>query len=115
MTHGPVRRPIVSSHLLEILRVLSVSLFVCPSAGFSTLLALYATVCATARCPSICLSHLSAVATACGGFAAVGPAGRRYRSIAARRVCRDIDRSVQQGRQHGTQQQMRAVSRFQLT
>ena len=32
---------------------------------------------------SVCLSQLSAAAAACGGFAAVGPAGRRYRSIAA--------------------------------
>jgi len=38
----------------------------------------------TLRCPSVGLSHSSA-ATACGGFAAVGPAGRRYRSIDARR------------------------------
>ena len=37
--------------------------------------------------PSVCLSHLSTSAAACGGFAAVGPADRRYRSIAARRVC----------------------------
>jgi len=41
---------------------------------------------------SVCLSvRLSvpscATAAACGGFAAVGPAGSRYRSIAARRVC----------------------------
>jgi len=34
------------------------------------------------RCPSVCLSH-SPAAEACGGFAAVGPVGRRYRSIAA--------------------------------
>ena len=34
--------------------------------------------------PSICLSQLSTAAAACGGFAAVGPADRRYRSIAAR-------------------------------
>ena len=31
-----------------------------------------------------CLSHLSIAATACGGFAAVGPTDRRYRSTAAR-------------------------------
>ena len=37
----------------------------------------------TVRCPSDCLSHPLAAAT-CDGFAAVGPAGRRYRSIAAR-------------------------------
>jgi len=35
---------------------------------------------------SVCLSH-SPSAAACGGFAAVGPTGRRYRLIAARRVC----------------------------
>ena len=33
--------------------------------------------------PSVCPSR-SPTAAACGGFAAVGPAGRRYRSIAAR-------------------------------
>ena len=32
---------------------------------------------------SVCLSQLSAAAAACGGFAAVGPSGRRYRSIVA--------------------------------
>jgi len=42
----------------------------------------------------------------CGGFAAVSPAGRRYRSIAA---------AAGAQQQHGTQQQMRAVSRCQLT
>jgi len=38
----------------------------------------------TARigCLSACLSH-SPTTAACGGFAAVGPAGRRYQSIAA--------------------------------
>ena len=35
-------------------------------------------------CPSLCLSHHSANARRCGGFAAVRPAVRRYRSIAAR-------------------------------
>jgi len=40
--------------------------------------------------PSACLVSLSHVwvvvaARRCGGFAAVGPAGRKYRSIAARR------------------------------
>ena len=34
--------------------------------------------------PSVCLSQLSTAAAACGGFAAVGLADRRYRSIAAR-------------------------------
>ena len=32
---------------------------------------------------SVCLSHLSTAAAACGGFAVVGPAGGRYRSTAA--------------------------------
>ena len=41
-------------------------------------------VCVTVRCPSVCLSQLSTAAAACGGFAAVDPAGRRYRWIAAR-------------------------------
>ena len=34
-------------------------------------------------CLSVCLSHLTAARCSCG-FAAVGPAARRYRSIAAR-------------------------------
>ena len=34
--------------------------------------------------PSVCLSQLSTAAAACGAFAAVGPAGRRYRLTAAR-------------------------------
>ena len=34
-------------------------------------------------CPSVCLSHLSTAAYLCGGFAAVGLVGRRYRLIAA--------------------------------
>ena len=33
---------------------------------------------------SVCPSHSSAAARRCGGFAAVGPAGWRCRSIAAR-------------------------------
>ena len=40
--------------------------------------------------PSVCLcptSHLLTAVAACGGFAAVGPAGGGHRSIAARRVC----------------------------
>jgi len=53
----------------------------------------------TIGCPSVCLSirpsiylvcmsvPCCAAAAACGGFAAVGPAGRRYGSISARRVC----------------------------
>ena len=35
-------------------------------------------------CLSVCLSHRSTAARRCCGFAAVGPAARRYRSIAAR-------------------------------
>ena len=41
----------------------------------------------TIRCASICPSvrlSRSPAAAACGGFAALGPAGRRYRSIAER-------------------------------
>jgi len=38
----------------------------------------------TVRDRSVCLSHQSTAAAACGEFAAVGPAGGRYRSIAAR-------------------------------
>jgi len=34
--------------------------------------------------PSVCMSHLSTAAAACGRFAAVGPAGTKYRSIASR-------------------------------
>ena len=37
----------------------------------------------TVRCPSVCLSYFSA-ASAGGRFAAVGLAGRKYRSIVAR-------------------------------
>ena len=41
----------------------------------------------TAWCLSFCLSfQLSTAVAACGEFAAVGPAGRRYRSTAARLV-----------------------------
>jgi len=32
---------------------------------------------------SVCLSHLLIAAAACGGFAAMGLAGKRYRSITA--------------------------------
>ena len=51
----------------------------------------------TIRCPSVCLSSF-ARCSACGGFAAVGPAVGRYRSTAA------------VAQQHGVQQQMRAMS-----
>ena len=60
-----------------------------PSSSFLlTLLAQYAEQglwnCRTSVCPSV---PFCAAATACGGFAAVGPAGRQNRSIAARRAC----------------------------
>ena len=55
--------------------------------------------------PSVCLSH-PAVAHRCCGFAAVGPAARRYRSIAARPAGR---RTAAAAPQH-VQQQMRALS-----
>jgi len=39
-------------------------------------------------CPSVSLSVPScAAAVVCGRFAAVGPVGRQYRSIAAQRIC----------------------------
>jgi len=57
-------------------------------------------VCVTLRCPSVCLSHWSTTARCSGGFAAVGPAGRR---------CGLIDCCVA-----GAQQQMWAESRCQL-
>jgi len=37
----------------------------------------------TVERPSVCLSHRSTAAAACGGFAAERPAGRRYRPIAS--------------------------------
>ena len=40
-------------------------------------------VCIMVRCLSVCLSHLSNDACCCSGFAAPGPAGRRYRLMAA--------------------------------
>jgi len=43
--------------------------------------------------PSVRLSH-SPAAAACGGFAAVGPAGRIYRSIAAAAACSGRMRAV---------------------
>ena len=54
--------------------------------------------------PSVCLSH-SPAAAACGGFAAVGPAGRRYRLLHGQR-------RSSTGQQHGAQQQMRAHTRL---
>ena len=57
------------------------------------------TICATVGRSSVRPSHHSAATRCCrGGFAAVGPAGRRYRSIASWRS-----------------QQMQVVSRCQLT
>ena len=61
---------------------------------------------------SVCLSHLSTAACRCGGFAAVGPAGRRHLSIAAVAGRRGSKPAAQH---RGFQQQMRAVSRCQLT
>ena len=65
----------------------------------------------TSVCPSVCKS-VQSTARRCCGFAAVGPAARRYRSFAARPVGR---RSAAAAPQHGAQQQMRAVPRCQLT
>jgi len=62
---------------------LSVCVSVCPSARLSVCLSVCLCVCPSVR-PSV-LSY--AAATACGGFAAEGSAGRRYQSIAARRIC----------------------------
>jgi len=56
---------------------------------------------------SVCLSH-SPAARRCCGFVAVGPARRRYRSIA-------VWLSAVAAPQQGAQQQMRAVPRYQLT
>ena len=55
-------------------------------------------------CLSVSYSHLSTATATCGGFTAVVPAGRQYRSIAA---------AGDGAQQHGSQQQMRAVSRCQ--
>ena len=53
--------------------------------------------------PSVCLSQLSTAAAACVGFAAVGPADRRYRSIAARLA---LSCSGAAPWQYGSQQQI---------
>ena len=65
----------------------------------------------TVRCPSVSLSHQSNAAAACGGFAAERRTRKRYQSTApgARQQQR---RSP--GPQHGAQQQMRAMSCWQL-
>ena len=55
---------------------------------------------------SVCLSQLSTAASACGGFAAVGPADRRYRSIAARPAG-----AQQQGRRSSNGEQCHVYSR----
>ena len=44
----------------------------------------YETVGRPSVCLSVCPFHHSAAARRCGGFAVVGPAARRYRSIVAR-------------------------------
>ena len=54
---------------------------------------------------SVCMSHHSTKAAACGGFAAERRAGRRNRSTAAA-----AGRAPAAAPQHGSQQQMRAVS-----
>ena len=58
-------------------------------------------VCETVRCPSVCPSHSPAAAGG-DGFAAVGPAGRRYRSIAARRPATARGRSTRAAANAGT-------------
>jgi len=59
---------------------------------------------------SVCLSHHSTAAAACGGFAAERRADVRYRLTAAA-----AGRPPAATPQHGAQQQMRAVSRLQPT
>jgi len=57
------------------------------------------------RCSSVRSSVVPscAAAAACGGFAAVGEAGGKYRPTAAG--------AAEHGQQHGAQQQMRAMLR----
>ena len=81
-----------------------VSLTLLPFIG-TLLHSMWRRVCVMVPCPSVCLSH-SPSAAACSGFAAVGPAGRRHRPVAA------YLRSSSTGPQHGTQQQMRGVPRL---
>ena len=52
------------------------------------------------------LSYRLTAAAACDGFAAARSAGRRYRSIAARRACSRHRRSAAGAPQHGAQQQI---------
>jgi len=59
---------------------------------------------------SVRLYRYSIAAAACGGVAAERHAGSRYRSTAAAAV-----RPAAAAPQHGAHQQMRAVSRCQLT
>ena len=59
---------------------------------------------------SICLAVPSCAAAAvCGGFAAVGPAGRRYQSCCTARPQQTYPLFDPCPQQHGTQQQTRAV------
>ena len=60
---------------------------------------------------SVCLSHHSTAAAACGGFPAERRAGRRHRSTASA-AGRPAAAAPQHGAtEHGAQQQMRAVAR----
>jgi len=51
--------------------------------------------------PSVCLSHLSTAAAACGGFAAVIPTGRRCLLIAARPASTATALQQHDAQQHG--------------
>jgi len=62
---------------------------------------------------TVCLFQLSTAAAARGGFAAVGPAGRKYRSIAAQPAPSSNGAQQHGALQHGGLQQRRAVSRLQ--
>ena len=57
------------------------------------------------------LSYRLTAAAACDGFAAARSAGRRYRSIAARRACSRHRRSAAAAPQHGAQQQIALSSK----
>jgi len=75
----------------------------------------------TVHCPSVRLSvrlfvslfHLLTAACRCGGFAAVVPVGRKYRSIAAGRRTAATAPQQHGEQQNGGQQQRRAVLRLQ--
>jgi len=59
---------------------------------------------------SLCLSHHSTAAAACGGFVAERRSGSTHAARGGPPAA-----EPQPGPQHGAQQQMRAVSRLQLT